>query len=93
MKNYSGDFFSGLTEDKPVKTFCLTFATLVSFVLPFFLYSIIWFEHFGSDNKRTLINRFASLGCWTAMEYFLVFISTYNVCSQKLDRFIIFKIA
>ena len=27
------------------------------------------FEHFGSDNKRTVINKFVSSICWTGIEF------------------------
>jgi hypothetical protein len=65
------DFFASLTEKSVVKSFCLTFAFLASWILPIFLWSIVWFEKHGTDNRRTLINKFASSGCWCAIEYFI----------------------
>ena len=37
-----------------------------------FLYSIIWFEKFGSDKKRTILNMFASLFCWECIKFMLL---------------------
>ena len=30
-------------------------------------YSIIWYERFGTDNKRTIVNKFVSSICWTGI--------------------------
>ncbi len=66
-------FFAELTSSQPVlRVTCLVFALATSLVVPVFLYSIIWYERYGSDNKRTLLNKFASLACWAAIEYYLV---------------------
>ena len=70
------DFFSNLTDGKPTKFLFLTFATLTSLTLPIFLYFIIWFEKFGSDNKRTLINKFASFGIWFSIQYYLLLVTS-----------------
>jgi hypothetical protein len=58
------DFFSGLTSPKPIKTFSLIFAGIICVTIPIFLYSIIWFERFGSDKKRTILNIVTSYGTW-----------------------------
>jgi hypothetical protein len=70
--NSSDDFFAGLTSGNPVRTISLTFSGLVCLVVPAFIFSIIWFERFGSDKKRTLLNIIASFGCWTGIEYIYV---------------------
>ncbi len=44
---------------------------------PLALYSIIWFERFGSDEKRTLLNMLFSMICWTCIGFCL--------CIQVID--------
>jgi len=53
----SSDFFEVAFKDGPLKTTTITVTLIL--VLIFFAagYGIIWFEKFGSDKKRTLINR------------------------------------
>ena len=79
MKNFdntsgSPDFFVHLFNDHaiPMYTF-LAFAILSTLLCPLALYSVIWFERFGSDSKRTLLNMLASLGCWSIIE-FIIFV-------------------
>jgi hypothetical protein len=36
------------------------------------IYSIIWFERYGSDNKRPLLNKLVSSICWLGVFWFLV---------------------
>ena len=51
------DFFSGLFEDRPIKTIGVTLALASgTFYLAMFC-GIIWFERFGSDKKRTILNK------------------------------------
>lgn len=40
--------------------------------LVFICFFIPRYEHFGSDQKRTLINKFVSSICWTGMEFAIV---------------------
>jgi len=65
-------FFSELLERQFLLTASVTFGITTSAIVPLFLYSIIWYEQFGNDNKRTLVNAFASLACRGGIEY-LVF--------------------
>ena len=53
----ANDYFSGLFENRVSKVFSLAFSWFGSIVCIGMLYSIIWYERFGSDYKRTLINR------------------------------------
>ena len=66
----SEDFFSGLFENRPSKVIFVIVSIVGGFVLLPLVYSIIWFEQFGSDKKRTLINKFVSSVCWTCFEWF-----------------------
>jgi len=52
--NETDDFFDELFENRMSKTFAIItsgFGTITGLIL---IYSIIWFERFGSDDKRTL---------------------------------------
>jgi hypothetical protein len=66
MNSY--DFFSALTEDKFTKCVCLSFAIAADLAIPLLFYTIIWYEKYGTDNKRTIINKFFSMICWSAIE-------------------------
>jgi hypothetical protein len=68
------DFFSNLSDYKPTKFLFIAFATLTALINPILLYFIIWFEKYGSDNKRTLVNKFASGSIWCAIQYHLLFL-------------------
>ena len=52
-----GDFFSGLFENRMSKIAAVIFSFIGSYACIAMLYSIVWYEKFGSDCKRTLINR------------------------------------
>lgn len=59
------DSYPSFTENNPERIACLTFS-IVTFLLGLpSLYSIIFYEHFGSDKKRTLLNMLVSMICWT----------------------------
>jgi hypothetical protein len=57
LLNRSNDFFVGLVENRISKISSVIFSALGSYLCIGMLYSIIWYEKFGSDSKRTLINR------------------------------------
>ena len=65
------NFFFGLTEDKMALKLCLTYAISTSVILPIFMYSIIWFEKYGSDNRSTLLNKFATSICCCGIQYLM----------------------
>jgi len=66
------DFFSGLLENRPTKFFAITFSLVGGCLILPLVYCIIWFEKFGSDNKRTLLNKLVSSLCLTCFEWFLI---------------------
>ena len=71
--NNSTDYFEGAFKDGHLKTISIV-ATLFSV---FFLvpagYGIIWYEKYGSDAKRILVNRLLTSACWTGIDmYFLI---------------------
>ena len=59
--------FCGVFDDKLSKWASLTFAVVATPIDIVLLYGIIWFEHFGSDQKRILTNKLLSSVCWTLM--------------------------
>jgi hypothetical protein len=64
------DFFAGVFENRPSKIMAVIFSVLGELALLTLLYSNIWYERFGSDNKRTLLNKLVSSLCWTGFEWF-----------------------
>jgi len=66
------DFFQVLMENNLTKIMCLLVSLLGIIFGPMFLYIVIWFEKFGSDKKRTLLNRFASMFCWECIKFMLL---------------------
>ena len=72
IEDISGDYFAGLFENRVTKLAAVTFSGIASLILLPLVYVIIWFEKFGSDNKRTLLNKLVSSVCWTCFEWFLL---------------------
>ena len=68
----SFDLYSGLTESNLPLILSLIFACLTLIIIPIFLFSIIWFEKFGPDNRRTLLNKLHVCGCWCSLEYIML---------------------
>jgi len=64
----------------PVKVISVIFSTVGTIVLIPLTYGIIWYEHFGSDKQRILVNKFVSSLCWTFLEW-LFFIQTFDIVS------------
>jgi hypothetical protein len=48
-------------------TIAIVLSVLLSLLVIPSLYGIIWFERFGSDSKRTLINQLFASICWYLM--------------------------
>jgi len=91
----NGDFFREVFETRPSKVAAVIFSATVGFILLMLVYGITWYEHFGSDKKRTLINKLASSLCWTWFGWFILiqfpdivrYISVplpHNFCSIQL---------
>ena len=76
------DYFSAAFENVALKAaiVSLTIVSTVSILIG--LYGIIWYERFGSDVKRVLLNRLVSSVCWTGFEYFCL------VLTADLFRFV-----
>jgi hypothetical protein len=59
------DFFDKLTENNILKISSFLFLIISCIVSIPASYGIIWFEKFGSDHRRTIVNRLVSSMCWT----------------------------
>jgi len=66
------DFFALAFQNGPLKSCTLTITIFCLLILIPTGYGIIWFEHYGSDKKRTLINRLFSSLCWTSLQYYVL---------------------
>ena len=64
--------FYALTENNPLQILSLTLAITCTLVCTPLLYSVIWFENFGSDKKRTLINKLVAMNCWNTIGYLIL---------------------
>lgn len=60
----AADFFEELYQDRPSKVIVMIISALLTPANVILLYSVIWFEHYGSDLKRTLINKAVASMCW-----------------------------
>ena len=66
------DFYPFMTDSNTVKWVAWAFSCLVAITGPCALYSVIWFERFGSDRKRTLLNMLFSQSCTAGIVYVYV---------------------
>ena len=63
----SSDFFEELYQNRSSKIVIMIISTILTPVNVLLLYSVIWFEHYGSDLKRTLINKAVTSMCWCGL--------------------------
>ena len=68
----SNDYFADLLNQNWWKILCLTISCLGIIASPLVLLSIIWFERYGNDINRTVLNMFVSLYCWTVIEFVIL---------------------
>jgi hypothetical protein len=74
FKNESAeeDYFAPAFENGPLKTSVIVLSILyLFFIIPSGL-GIIWYERFGSDLKRNLINRLLTSVCWTGLIFYAI---------------------
>lgn len=63
------DYFLFMTNSSLLRNICVVFSCICLIVGPLALYSIIWFEKFGSGQKRTLLNMLFSMTCWICIGF------------------------
>ena len=56
----------------PLLIFSLLLSVLVAILGPPLLFAVIWFERFGDDKKRTLLNMFVNMTCWTGIGFIIL---------------------
>jgi len=67
----STDHFSAAFENGYIKNISASVSCIVILIILPFLYGIIWYERYGTDVKRVLLNRMVSSICWSFFEYFI----------------------
>ena len=70
----SHTFNQSIFEEKhsslpPSKLIGITISMINIVPMSLFLYSIIWYERFGTNHNRTLINQFVTSTCWAGLVY------------------------
>jgi hypothetical protein len=58
---------NGFLENGTSKIVSISISVILSFLVLPLLYGIIWYERFGTDLKRTLINQLFASVCWYLM--------------------------
>jgi hypothetical protein len=66
------DFFAEAFANGPLKYFSIAATILFLIFLIPSGYGIIWYEHYGADSKRILINRCVASVCWTGIEFYVI---------------------
>jgi len=64
------DFFAPAFQNGHLKTSVIVFSILYLFFIIPSGFGIIWFERFGSDLKRNLINRLLTSVCWNGLIFY-----------------------
>ena len=70
LDNCENDFFSELYKIRPVAIIIEIFTFLSIGLLIPILYSIIWYEKFGSDKKRTVLDKLVGSVCWCIIVFY-----------------------
>jgi len=60
-------FFCEAFKNRSSKTAIIVLSTILSLMDIGLLYGAVWYERFGSDNRRTLINRLFTSLCWSGI--------------------------
>ena len=61
-----------LSVKNPLLIVSLLLSVLVTIFGPPLLFAVIWFERFGSDKKRTLLNMLVNMNCWTGIAFIIL---------------------
>ena len=66
----SENCFRSLDQESSIKTFLFIISMISCIIIVPMAYILIWYERFGSDKKRTLINKLVASLCWNKIAYF-----------------------
>ena len=79
--------FDGLTGSSGLKAACMAFSAVFIPIDLLLMYSIIWYELFGTDAKQTIINKFLSSACWTCFYSIFTVQVNYSYSQEAEDFF------
>ena len=65
--NNTEELYSGLFENRSSKIFFVLVSFVIDLVNIALAYGVIWYDHFGVDLKRTLMNKLVTSICWAAI--------------------------
>ena len=65
-------YFCGLFQNRPVKTILVICCVLFSLQNIALSIGLIWFERFGSDKRRTLLNKLVSSLCYRILQWVII---------------------
>ena len=63
--------YKELYETNPTKIILVILSVVFNVINIALPYGIIWYEHYGTDNKRTLVNKLVSLICRILIQWFI----------------------
>ena len=69
--NSTGDYFEELFEPKISKTIFMAISVVLNLFCVALCFCVIWYERYGLDVKRTIMNQLFSKLCWTGIEFIL----------------------
>ena len=86
-------FFSNAYKHDWYQALAIGLSCVNSFVLTPFLFAIVWYERFGSDHPRTLINQLVASTCWNGIVHntfnipLTIFMDTFGPMSYNFCHF------
>ncbi len=72
MLSNDDDFFSAAFENGPLKTCSFIFSIISGLILLPTMYGIVWYEHYGNDLKRILLNMLVSSVSWVGIVWYVL---------------------
>ena len=63
------EIFCGVFENRTSKFIAMAVSTILTLLNIVLLFGMIWYERYGSDNHRTLMNKLFASVCWTAIAH------------------------
>ena len=70
----TNDYFCPIFDDHWYKTLFMTITFISIPINTALLSGIIWYERYGIEAKRTIVNKLFSSGCWTAIQFICLII-------------------
>ncbi len=80
------EIFDILFERSLLKVSFVIASVLFSILNVFLLYGIIWFERFGSDHKRTIMNKLLTSVCWILIFVIFWYFAKKLTCKSQLSK-------